>query len=91
MCNACGLYFKLHGVNRPLTMRKDGIQTRKRKPKKPPHVAAAAAAANHQSSSATSSSSQGKRNGVVGRNASITTYVRVREYAIRARIEAKSE
>lgn len=34
MCNACGLYYKLHGINRPLAMRKDGIQTRKRKPKK---------------------------------------------------------
>ncbi|XP_023290192.1 transcription factor GATA-4 [Orussus abietinus] len=33
VCNACGLYFKLHGINRPLTMKKDSIQTRKRKPK----------------------------------------------------------
>ncbi|XP_064473954.1 GATA-binding factor 6-B-like [Ornithodoros turicata] len=33
VCNACGLYFKLHNVKRPLAMRKDGIQTRKRKPK----------------------------------------------------------
>lgn len=35
VCNACGLYFKLHNVNRPLTMKKEGIQTRKRKPKNP--------------------------------------------------------
>lgn len=34
VCNACGLYYKLHSVNRPLAMKKDGIQTRKRKPKK---------------------------------------------------------
>ncbi|XP_030754826.1 transcription factor GATA-4-like isoform X2 [Sitophilus oryzae] len=33
VCNACGLYFKLHSVNRPLSMKKDTIQTRKRKPK----------------------------------------------------------
>ncbi|KAM3847288.1 erythroid transcription factor isoform 3-T4 [Vipera latastei] len=31
VCNACGLYYKLHNVNRPLAMRKDGIQTRNRK------------------------------------------------------------
>ncbi|EEB17939.1 endothelial transcription factor GATA-2, putative, partial [Pediculus humanus corporis] len=26
VCNACGLYYKLHNVNRPLTMKKEGIQ-----------------------------------------------------------------
>ncbi|XP_056293409.1 GATA binding protein 1a [Pseudoliparis swirei] len=31
VCNACGLYFKLHNVNRPLAMKKDSIQTRNRK------------------------------------------------------------
>lgn len=31
MCNACGLHYKLHNVNRPLTMGKAGIQTRNRK------------------------------------------------------------
>ncbi|XP_016392754.1 GATA-binding factor 1-A-like [Sinocyclocheilus rhinocerous] len=31
VCNACGLYFKLHNVNRPLAMKKKGIQTRNRK------------------------------------------------------------
>lgn len=33
VCNACGLYYKLHNVNRPQSMKKEGIQTRKRKPK----------------------------------------------------------
>lgn len=33
VCNACGLYFKLHNTNRPLSMKKEGIQKRKRKPK----------------------------------------------------------
>ncbi|XP_051965259.1 GATA-binding factor 1-A-like [Xyrauchen texanus] len=31
VCNACGLYFKLHNVNRPLSMKKEAIQTRNRK------------------------------------------------------------
>lgn len=26
VCNACGLYFKLHNINRPLAMKKDAIQ-----------------------------------------------------------------
>ncbi|OQV25045.1 Transcription factor GATA-3 [Hypsibius exemplaris] len=31
VCNACGLYFKLHQTSRPASMKKDGIQTRNRK------------------------------------------------------------
>lgn len=33
VCNACGLYYKLHQIARPLNMVKPGIQTRRRKPK----------------------------------------------------------
>ncbi|XP_015252937.1 PREDICTED: erythroid transcription factor [Cyprinodon variegatus] len=31
VCNACGLYYKLHQVQRPLILKKEEIQTRKRK------------------------------------------------------------
>ncbi|CAJ1085656.1 erythroid transcription factor isoform X9 [Xyrichtys novacula] len=31
VCNACGLYYKLHQVNRPPSMSKDGLKTRRRK------------------------------------------------------------
>uniref|UniRef100_A0A914H7K6 GATA-type domain-containing protein n=1 Tax=Globodera rostochiensis TaxID=31243 RepID=A0A914H7K6_GLORO len=31
VCNACGLYFKLHNTDRPLNMKKDQIQQRNRK------------------------------------------------------------
>merc|ERR1719347_1700100 len=31
ICNACGLYEKLHNTNRPVEMRKDSVQPRKRK------------------------------------------------------------
>ncbi|XP_028129478.1 uncharacterized protein LOC114325577 isoform X2 [Diabrotica virgifera virgifera] len=33
VCNACGLYFKLHNIDRPVTMRRDTIHTRRRRPK----------------------------------------------------------
>ena len=33
VCNACGLYFKLHQRKRPKEMKKDVVQSRKRKPR----------------------------------------------------------
>ncbi|KAI0983744.1 hypothetical protein GJ496_002306 [Pomphorhynchus laevis] len=38
VCNACGLYFKLHKINRPLSMKKENIQTRNRKPNQKKNV-----------------------------------------------------
>ena len=34
VCNACGLYYKVHGRERPIELKKDNIQTRKRKQSK---------------------------------------------------------
>eukprot|EP00096_Caligus_rogercresseyi_P006338 TRINITY_DN2269_c0_g1_i7.p1 TRINITY_DN2269_c0_g1~~TRINITY_DN2269_c0_g1_i7.p1 ORF type:complete len:489 (-),score=163.37 TRINITY_DN2269_c0_g1_i7:171-1637(-) len=31
VCNACGLYYKLHGAQRPMSMKKENIQSRNRK------------------------------------------------------------
>ncbi|XP_073825087.1 uncharacterized protein isoform X2 [Musca autumnalis] len=73
VCNACGLYYKLHSVKRPLTMKKDTIQTRKRKPKgcksekmskKQAAAAAAAAAAANASNMDLNENSNGNISGL---------------------------
>ncbi|XP_022242567.1 transcription factor GATA-4-like isoform X2 [Limulus polyphemus] len=56
VCNACGLYYKLHNVNRPLAMKKDSIQTRKRKPKSQDGKASSKSSSTSTNDKATSSS-----------------------------------
>ncbi|XP_076334073.1 uncharacterized protein LOC143238050 [Tachypleus tridentatus] len=36
VCNACGLYYNLHKRNRPISMKKDTVQKRNRKPRSRP-------------------------------------------------------
>ncbi|XP_068249717.1 uncharacterized protein [Palaemon carinicauda] len=57
VCNACGLYYKLHNVNRPLTMKKESIQTRKRKPKKSGDGKSASSTTGSSTSSSSSTTS----------------------------------
>ncbi|KAK4288483.1 hypothetical protein Pmani_038489 [Petrolisthes manimaculis] len=57
VCNACGLYYKLHNVNRPITMKKESIQTRKRKPKNSNDKKSSSSSSSNSSSTAATTSS----------------------------------
>ncbi|XP_045108918.1 chitinase-like protein PB1E7.04c isoform X3 [Portunus trituberculatus] len=59
VCNACGLYFKLHNVNRPITMKKESIQTRKRKSKNRNDSKQSSTSSSSSSSSTSSSATIG--------------------------------
>ncbi|XP_038121976.1 box A-binding factor isoform X1 [Culex quinquefasciatus] len=62
VCNACGLYYKLHNVNRPLAMKKDNIQSRKRKPKGSKNADGTASSSNSKSSNSNNSNSNNNNN-----------------------------
>lgn len=64
ICNACGLYYKLHSVHRPMTMKRSIIKRRKR-------VTVSSMAAQHHYSSA--SSDDGNSSGDDSNNSSNTT------------------
>ncbi|EAT37835.1 AAEL010222-PA [Aedes aegypti] len=63
VCNACGLYYKLHNVNRPLAMKKDNIQSRKRKPKGSKNADGTSSSKSGSSNSNNNNSSNSNNNG----------------------------
>jgi len=64
VCNACGLYYKLHQVDRPLTMKKEGVQTRKRKPRNADGVPSRSRRNHHNNSNHHQQSAQSTANSV---------------------------
>ncbi|XP_053694102.1 box A-binding factor-like [Sabethes cyaneus] len=73
VCNACGLYYKLHNVNRPLTMKKDNIQSRKRKPKGSKNTDGAASSNSKSSNSNSSGTNNNTNNNNSNNNNNSTT------------------
>ncbi|KAF9305287.1 putative electron transfer flavoprotein subunit [Mortierella antarctica] len=57
ICNACGLYFKLHNVHRPVTMKRAVIKRRKPAPTTTASASASTSTASSSSNAAASSSS----------------------------------